>query len=54
LRLPAVGQLNIGSLAKPGSWIGSLAKPGSWERTHLNVVTRVGVIVAVAIARTAR
>jgi diguanylate cyclase (GGDEF)-like protein len=38
--LPAVGQLNIGSLAKPGSW----------ERTHLNVVTRVGVIVAVAIA----
>ena len=39
LRLPAVGQLNIGSLAKPGSW----------DRTHLSVVTRVGVIVAVAI-----
>ncbi|HET7681716.1 MAG TPA: EAL domain-containing protein [Xanthobacteraceae bacterium] len=30
--------------------IGSLAKPGSWERTHLSVVTRVGIIVAVAIA----
>ena len=37
--MPAVGQLNIGSLAKPGSW----------ERTHLSVVTRVGIIVAVAI-----
>jgi diguanylate cyclase (GGDEF)-like protein len=35
----AVDQLNIGSPAKPGNW----------ERTHLSVVTRVGIIVAVAI-----
>jgi diguanylate cyclase len=39
LRLPAVGHLDIGSLAKPGSR----------ERTHLSVVARVGMIVAVAI-----
>ncbi|MEA2985283.1 MAG: hypothetical protein QOD94_1537 [Alphaproteobacteria bacterium] len=37
--MPAVGHLNIGSLAKPGSR----------ERTHLSVVARVGIIVAVAI-----
>jgi len=35
----AVDQLNMASPAKPASW----------ERTHLSVVTRVGVIVAVAI-----
>jgi diguanylate cyclase (GGDEF)-like protein len=29
--------------------IASLAKPGTWDRTHLSVVTRVGIIVAVAI-----
>jgi diguanylate cyclase len=39
LRLQAVGHFDIGSLAKPGSR----------ERTHLSVVTRVGMIVAVAI-----
>ncbi|HEX2511467.1 MAG TPA: hypothetical protein VHK44_02600, partial [Xanthobacteraceae bacterium] len=39
MRLPAVGHLDIGSLAKPGSR----------ERTHLSVVARVGMIVAVAI-----
>ena len=37
--MPAVGHLDIGSLAKPGSR----------ERTHLSVVARVGMIVAVAI-----
>jgi diguanylate cyclase len=39
LRLSAVDQLNIGSLTKPGTR----------DRTHLSVVTRVGIIVAVAI-----
>ena len=27
----------------------NLAKPGAWDRTHFSVVTRVGIIVAVAI-----
>jgi diguanylate cyclase len=39
LRLSAVDQLDIGSLTGPGSR----------DRTHLSVVTRVGIIVAVAI-----
>jgi diguanylate cyclase (GGDEF)-like protein len=39
LRLSAVDQLDIGSLTKPGTR----------DRTHLSVVTRVGIIVAVAI-----
>ena len=37
--MSAVGQLNIGSLTMPASR----------DRTHLSVVTRVGIIVAVAI-----
>jgi diguanylate cyclase len=39
LRLSAVDQLSIGSLARPGIR----------DRTHLSVLTRVGIIVAVAI-----
>jgi diguanylate cyclase (GGDEF)-like protein len=39
LRLSAADQLDIGSLTKPGTR----------DRTHLSVVTRVGIIVAVAI-----
>ena len=47
VRVAKTGSMRL--LAADPLNFGSLAKPGAWDRTHFSVVTRIGIIVAVAI-----